>query len=473
MSKVSRRSFLKTSSHALTGYAAYSVLRPSGVAFASGGFCSNIPIVELHLSGEAPDHLLLCPSKGSAAWDSYAQNNPSILPTRPTTTGGPEQALLPITGYPEYAFRATMPAFQTAINNRDANKYSLAVVNYVGHSVNRDAGHDTSWQKVSSGDLSNLIVPTLGWAGKLADQCYADDPMAVFSLRGRTLTTEGVKSRTNVINDLSSLGFINPRGGVPMRLHLAETFKKLRKNDPYLANVSENAMQATWDAVDESVQRVGTITQKYNAIPSTQRAVYGTDGLSRQFLNAAQLIRAGDFTRGSIHLSFGGWDVHSNAAASIQNLTTTLNNAVQSFLTDMEFGSHDVILLIWHGFGRNSFQNQNTALDSAGRTIEVPGNDHGHGRCVSIFGRGSRIIPGVHGPTGYRPDDFFNPRLVSGALGWIPGGDVTMDRGKKVIGVDFREVLAQVLEQAGGDPTKIIPGTFPKSQYNIKLFKNA
>lgn len=468
--KLSRRSLLAASGKALAGYAAYSVLRPSGVAFASG-FCGNIPIVELHLSGEAPDHLLLCPSRLSAAWQSYSENNADILPTRPLTVGGAELPLLGINGFPEYSLRSSLPAFQRAINNTDPNKYSLAIVNYVGHSENRDAGHDTSWRKVSSANLSNTIVPTIGWAGRLADLCYANDPMALFSLRGRTLTTEAQVARTNVVSDLSSLGFINPRAGAAMKLHLEESFKRLRKVDPALQNTSDRAMRSTWDAVDESVARVGLITQRYNEIPQSNRAVYGTDGLSRQFLNAARLIRAGGFTRGSIHLSFGGWDVHSNAASAVQSLSTTLNNAIDAFLTDMQFGRNDVILLVWHGFGRNSFQNANTMLDAAGRTLPNPGNDHGHGRIVSVFARGARLTRGVHGPSAYRPDDFYNPKNVRGALGWIPGGEFTNDRGTRVEGVDFREVLSQVLEQAGADPALIIPGTVPKSRHNIKLFK--
>lgn len=467
---ISRRKLLRRSGESLAGYAAYSMFNSGGVAFASG-FCGNVPIVELHLAGEAPDHLLLCPSQSSAAWASYAANNSSILPTLPVPNVTTSRDLLPITGAPNYAFRSSLTAFQRAINNRDANKYSLAAVNYVGHSTNRDFGHDTSWRRVSTADVSSLTNP-YGWAGKLADQCYADDIHAVYSLRGRTVTAEGQNNRVNIISSLSSFGFDNPRyGGAAYQRHLNDSFKAIRKADPILNNVSDKALHSAWSTLDDSVTRAATVVSRYSAIPAAQRAVYPTSQLGQSFLNAARLIRTGYFPHGSIHLSYGGWDVHQNALVAVENLTTTLNQAVGAFLQDMEMGGHDVILLVWHAFGRNTFQNANTGFDAAGRLISIPGCDHGHGRVAYVFGKGSRVRAGVHGPTEYRADDFFNPSSVSGALGWMPGGDVTNDRGTLVPGVDFREVLAQVLTQAGADPSRIIVDpNYPRSRFNLRIF---
>jgi uncharacterized protein (DUF1501 family) len=468
--KTSRRAFLKHSGHALAGYAAYSMLQPSGVAFASG-FCSQVPIVELHLSGEAPDHLLLCPSQASAAWSSYAANNPSILPTLPVPGVTGSRALLPIDGHPNYALRSSLTAFQRAINNVNPAKYSLAAVNYVGHSTNRDFGHDTSWTRVSVADVGpNSLSTPYGWAGKLADQCYATDPLAVFSLRGRTLTAEGVQSKVNIVSDLA-FGFNTPRGGPAYSQFISEAFRKTRKADPVLSNISDKALQSAWDTLDFSAGKMAEVVAKYNAIPAAQRATYATDGLSQGFLNAARLIRSGQLEQGSIHLAQGGWDVHESALERIEKLTTTLNGAVGAFISDMELGGKDVILLIWHAFGRNTFENANTALSMGGQTISVPGCDHGHGRTAWVFRLGSKIRRGVHGPTGYRADDFLNPKRVTGALGWMPGGDVTRDRGIDVPGVDFREVLSQVLQQAGADPADIIPGAFPKSSYGLQIFR--
>ncbi len=355
---------------------------------------------------------------------------------------------------------------------RTGSKYSLAAVNYVGHSTNRDFGHDTSWARVSSADVSPAYRNAqFGWAGKLADQCYATDPLAVFSLRGRTLTAEGGQSKVNIVGDLAGFGSSNPPGGPAYNKFMTEAFRRTRKADPVLSNISDRALQSAWDTLDFSADKLGQIVATYNAIPAAQRATYGTDPLSLGFLNAARLIRSGQLKQGSIHLSQGGWDVHQSALESVERLTTTLNGAVGAFLADMELGGKDVIVLIWHAFGRNTFQNANTALSPNGQTISVPGCDHGHGRTAWVFRLGSKIRPGVHGPTGYRADDFLNPTLVTGALGWMPGGDVTRDRGVDVPGVDFREVLSQVLQQAGADPADIIPGAFPKSSYGLQIFR--
>jgi uncharacterized protein (DUF1501 family) len=447
------------------------MLQPTGAAFASS-FCGGIPIIELHLNGEAPDHLLLPPAEGTTAWNSLLANNPSLAPTLPVAGLG-TRSLLTIRGNSSYGFHPNLTNFQAAMNNLDANKYSLASVNYCGHSTNRDFGHDTSWMKVSSADVRDYNPTRLmyGWAGLLADQCYAHDPGAVFSFRNMTLTAKGARSKVNVLRDLNSLGMMAPRGGEMNGFYIDRMFKALRKTEPSLGNISDTALREAWNAVDVSTDLAGKAVQKYNQIPASMRATYGNDHLSQQFLNAARLIRSGTLTSGSIHLAHGGWDVHENALPRIHALTNELNGAIGSFLRDMEAGAHDVILIVWHAFGRNSFQNQNTMLDANGRTISVPGNDHGHGRVVHIFGRGSRIYPGVHGPSGYRPEDFENPSNVRGAVGWIPGGEFTVDRGVSVPGVDFREVLAQVLQQVGADPVKIIPQSFPKSRYNIKIFK--
>jgi uncharacterized protein (DUF1501 family) len=445
------------------------MLRPSGVAFASG-FCANVPVVELHLAGEAPDHLLLCPSQSAAAWSTYAASNPNILPTLALPGQQGPRTLLPINGTTEYALRPNLTTFQRAINNQNAAKYSLAAINYVGHDTNRDFGHDTSWARVSAADVTTS-AGTVGWAGKLADECYASEPLAVFSLRGRTLTAEGENSKVNIVTDLAALGFDNPRGGTAYARFIGEAFGRMRRADPVLSNVTDRALHSAWDTLQTSASEFLRIVASYNAIPAAQRATYGIDALSQSFMNAARLIRTGSLPRGSIHLSAPGWDVHSKAAEAVESLTTGLNAAIGAFLTDMEMGGHDVILLVWHGFGRNSFQNANTEIDGAGRTIFVPGNDHGHGRVAWVFGKGSRVIAGVHGPSAYRPDDFLNPKTVTGALGWIPGGHITTDRGVAVPGVDFREVLAQVLQQAGADPAIIIPGRFPTSAYNVRIFR--
>jgi uncharacterized protein (DUF1501 family) len=441
-----------------------------GVAFASGS-CGTVPIVELYLGGDAGSHQLLCPSQSSAAWSSYAANNPSILPTLDVPGFTTSRELLPITGAPNYALRSSLPAFQSAINNRDPSKYSLAAVNYVGNSIVRDFGHDTSWRRVSTADVSSLTNP-YGWAGRLADQCYYDDIHAVYSLRGRTVTAEGPRNRVNIISSLSSFGFDNPRyGSTAFQRHLNESFKKIRKADPILNNVSDKALHSAWDTLDDSVARAATVVTKYDAIPAAQRAVYPTTGLGQSFLNAARLIRTGYFPRGSIHLQFGGWDAHQNALVATERLSIQLNEAVGAFVKDMEMGLHDVILLIWHAFGRNTFENSNTGFDPSGKLVPVPGNDHGQGYAAWIFGKGSRVRAGVHGPTAYRPDDFFNPKTSSGALGWMPGGVTTNDRGTLVPGIDFREVLAQVLSQAGADPSKIIvDANYPRSSYNLRIF---
>ena len=163
----------------------------------------------------------------------------------------------------------------------------------------------------------------------------------------------------------------------------------------------------------------------------SNRADYPTSRLGNDLRTVSRLIAGGMPTR-IYYVSLGGFDTHTNQAATHQRLLGEFGDAVAAFLKDMaEQGNRDrVMLLTFSEFGRRVKQNASG------------GTDHGAGAPLFVFGGG--VKPGVHGEApSLKPDDLF--------------------RGDVVHRVDFRSVYATLLDgHLGADSQAVLGRRFPR-----------
>jgi uncharacterized protein (DUF1501 family) len=163
------------------------------------------------------------------------------------------------------------------------------------------------------------------------------------------------------------------------------------------------------------------------AAGQTPRGTYPTNGFGNSMKLIAQLVLA-DVGTSIFYVSLGGFDTHSSQLTAHANLLTTLDQAVEGFMTDMELAGRleDVTLMTFSEFGRRVAENGSTGTD--------------HGVAAPMFVMGGGVAGGLHGTY---------PSLTD-----LTSGDLKMQ-------VDFRRVYASVLENWLNVPSSgILGGTF-------------
>jgi uncharacterized protein (DUF1501 family) len=193
------------------------------------------------------------------------------------------------------------------------------------------------------------------------------------------------------------------------------------------ANAAE--LRTAWNVIDDSVVSIAEINASYQS-----SVVYQSDPLSKRFKDAAKLIQYGT-DPGIIAIRQIGYDTHSGQANMLHTLFTELNNALASFLQDLQAmgRSEDVLILIESEFGRTTQENA------------TQGCDHGHGSVQIVIG--PAVQSGIHGAA-YKEADFNNK--------YLPGV------------IDFRELRAQVLERfLQVDPALVFPESFAKAGVQV------
>jgi uncharacterized protein (DUF1501 family) len=159
----------------------------------------------------------------------------------------------------------------------------------------------------------------------------------------------------------------------------------------------------------------------------TPRGVYPTNGFGNAMKLIAQLAIA-DVGTSIYYVSLGGFDTHSSQLTNQASLLTTLDTAVEGFLTDMEMSGRlgDVSLMTFSEFGRRVAENGSNGTD--------------HGVAAPMFVIGGSVQGGLHGTY---------PSLTD-----LTSGDLKMS-------VDFRSVYASVLEGWLNIPSSnILGGSF-------------
>ncbi len=143
------------------------------------------------------------------------------------------------------------------------------------------------------------------------------------------------------------------------------------------------------------------------------QVTYPSSKLANDLKLVARLIAGGLSTR-VYYVSQGGYDTHTNQAATHRRLLGELGEAVASFMADLAALKQNerVLLLTFSEFGRRVAENGSGGTD--------------HGAAAPLFVVGSKIKAGLHGPS---------PSLAPSAL---LNGDIRFQ-------TDFRSVYTGVL----------------------------
>jgi uncharacterized protein (DUF1501 family) len=455
--KQSRRSFLKRAATYGVGTALVTALRPFGTtAFADNCGSSNKTLVHIWLGGGPASHLLLAPSSSSSAFSTYATNNPSLGIGVGTNPSG-----LAISSSNKYVLHQSLSSIRDAMNS-SLFSFKASLINYVGY-PSQNYSHEESSNIIKFGSR-NYSAQGTGWAGRLADQFCVGKDFSVFSFAGRSPVLWSQTVQPLLLDDLKAYRF----SGDTWDGHSAfarQVFKNVKAGQDL--NISDTAMKQALTAMDSSVEVMRSLVDSYENLASNQKAFYPTSNLltttqvpgemhwfAKRLRDIAILIRSNRPPQ-FVTVELGGWDTHGDGDDRIPMLASQLNLSLKAFCEDLSLGSvADRAVILAHGeFGRNGFENASK------------GNDHGHGGMMLVLDTQAR--QSVLGPTEYNAIDFMK-RGIQGSRGEIPGGyGYRRDDQTLVAGVDFREVLEQVIQKAGFASDQIFTEQFSRSGISI------
>lgn len=455
--RTNRRTFIKQAAAYGVGTALVSALRPfGGTAFADTCGTNKKTLVHIWLNGGPASHLLLAPSLTSSAYASYAQNNPTI-----GVGVGANPVGLGINGYNNYALHPTLTGIRDAINS-SLFGFRGSIINYVGY-PNQNYSHEESSSIVKLGARTYAAQGT-GWAGRLADQFCGGREFSLYSFAGRSPVLRAMNQEPLYLDNLNSFQYSGADWD-GQSAFARDLLRNIRSGSNL--NVSDTTMKKALSSMESSVETMRTLRTAYESLLSTQKASYPNSALtgvtqdpnamhwfSRRMRDIAVLIRSGRPPQ-FVTVELGGWDTHSESASGIATLATVLNGTLRAFCEDLSMGgvANNTVILAHGEFGRNGFENASS------------GNDHGHGGIMLVLDSGSR--PGVLGPSEYSSIDFMK-RGISGSNGEIPGGySYRRANGAQVQGVDYREVLEQVIQRAGFPTDQIFTEGFQRSGISI------
>ena len=152
-------------------------------------------------------------------------------------------------------------------------------------------------------------------------------------------------------------------------------------------------------------------------------AVYPEDEFGLALRQVAQLIRA-DVGLEVACVDAGGWDTHESMGeyddGRMAGLLEGLGAALGAFYTDMQEEMGRISVVTMSEFGRRVAENGSR------------GTDHGHGGCMFLVGGG------------------FRGGKVYGA--WPTLAEEQLDRGDLAVTTDFRDVLAEVVQNRLANP---------------------
>jgi uncharacterized protein (DUF1501 family) len=303
----------------------------------------------------------------------------------------------------------------------------LAVVQGVGYpNPNRSHFRSTEiWQTASDADR----VESRGWIGRYFDNtCEGCDPTVGVCVGRETPQAFGAKRPTGVtLNNPDAYRFVSAdRPGPGEEGLVEESYRRMNDldADDTVSGASIGCLSGplahSGSALD-FIQRTALDAQvssdeilKVSRRVSNQVA-YPNSSLSTSLKLVARLIGGGLPTR-IYYVSQGGYDTHTNQAATHQRLLGELGGAVQAFCADLKTqGNLDrVLVMTFSEFGRRVEQNASSGTD--------------HGAAAPLFLAGNALKAGLAG----RPPSLAPQDLLRGDLQFT---------------VDFRSVYATVLER--------------------------
>jgi uncharacterized protein (DUF1501 family) len=158
---------------------------------------------------------------------------------------------------------------------------------------------------------------------------------------------------------------------------------------------------------------------------------YPATGFGGALREVARLLKA-DAGLEAACVDLGGWDTHFGQEAGFASNAAELSGGLAAFAKDLGARMERTVVVVMTEFGRRSYENATF------------GTDHGRGSVMFAMGgpvRGGRVIaewPGL-------------------------GGDMLIGPGDLAVTIDYRDVLAELIEKALGNPraADVFPGYTP------------
>jgi len=303
----------------------------------------------------------------------------------------------------------------------------LAVVTGVGLPLEEVASlaHDVAQADWQTGQInSSSSQGAYGWVGLTLDGVSGGTLGTMAALSGDVpLILRGQHAQGLALSPpLESFGVI--QGGGDDSTQQLQAFQQILALPP-----ANSAVAKELGVVQTAASAIGTVAAIAQANPVADYPDPGGSYLGSQLREIARLILGGSGLRAYWAIT-GGFDTHSQQAVSHGGLLTDLSVSLQSFYNYLvaKGASSNVVIATVSDFGRRPQANQDF------------GTDHGAGSVGFVLG--DPVTGGVYGTY---------PDLVN--------LDVN---GNLVIGVDFRNMISDLVGAMGGNPTTVLGQTWPR-----------
>ena len=299
------------------------------------------------------------------------------------------------------------------------DKGNLSIINNVGYPFpNRSHFRSTDIWQTASGSDSYL---SSGWLGRYIDK-YGKIPYSGIELDDSlSLIMKG--------ENINGIATKNP--AILYRNMQTPYFKKILKYQEE-GNTSKDNLGFLYKTMNEAESSANHIFQSTKNIES--KVVYPDTPFAEQLKTTAEFINSDVGSK--VHfISLGGFDTHTNQSAKQNRLLGVYNDAIDSFVKDLEQNDtfEDTLIVTFSEFGRRVKQNA------------AAGTDHGTANNVFIIGKRLK-------KSGFYNED---PNL----------SDLD-DNGDLKFSVDFRTIYATILsEWLGVDDNEILDNSFSKLKF--------
>jgi uncharacterized protein (DUF1501 family) len=267
-------------------------------------------------------------------------------------------------------------------------------------------------------------APEQGWLGAFVAEIYktGESPFECVNF-GNSVpqALHTTHAPVAAIQDTSSFQFLVDRRFPSMKEPMLRTFGQVATH-PAQGTPALQLVADTWDATNQAVKTLSSLTEKYQA-----RAQYPTNPLGKTLQQVAQMLSSDIGTR-VVYLQLGGFDTHANEKPQHATLMTQLADSLAAFQTDLEGQglADQVLTMTFSEFGRRVKENGSQGTD--------------HGAAGPMFVLGQSVKGGLYGD---------HPGLSD------------LDDGDLKFGMDFRAVYATVLENwLGASAQDLLGGSF-------------
>lgn len=278
----------------------------------------------------------------------------------------------------------------------------------------------------------------------------AADPSVSTGWLGRHLATVPPLSTAATLRALSvSQGMPNALEGAPKTLPVPDPSNYVLGGSTTTRTARQAWLNTDYGLTEEPVRSAALdaaatlsllASLNIGGYTASNGAVYPTSSFGRGMKAAAALIKA-DVGVEAVQVDIGGWDTHQTENPLTGYMNTLMGdfaNSIGAFWADVlqGNGTYNVTLVAMTEFGRNVRENGSQ------------GTDHGRGSCMFVMGKqiaGGRVY----------------------TKNWQPLARENLADGQDVVvGVDHRDVLAEIVSRRLGNPNLdvIFPGYTPTFQ---------